>query len=264
MKKVLLCPPTHFEIAYQINPWMNPSNNVDKKIVQKEYNELKQTYQELGCEIVEIPQKNGLPDMVFAANYGFPLGNMFIKSNFKFKERKEEAEIAKEHFKKQGFTIKELPLHISFEGQGDLLTNGTDYFLGWGKRTDQEAANYISDILQKEVIDLKMVDPFYYHLDTCFLPIDDETVIINPSSFDEAGREKISDYFTNIIPASPEDNMQLACNGVVVGKTIVMNRGVSQELKEAIAKNGYMVREVATREYLKSGGSVKCLTLEFF
>src|SRR6266581_500250 len=147
MKKVLLCPPTYYEVVYEINPWMDVTKKVDHAKVQEEYQKLKQTYQELGCEILEIEQEKGLPDMVYAANYGFPQDNIFIKSNFKFEQRKKEAELAKESLQKRGFTIKELPEDIVWEGQGDLLTVGGKYFLGFGKRTDYIAKKYLENYL---------------------------------------------------------------------------------------------------------------------
>src|SRR6185503_1242345 len=139
MKKILLCPPAHYDIEYVINPWMDTKNKVNSSKAEDAYTHLKQIYTDLGCEILEIAQKKGLPDMVYAANYGFPQSNLFIKSNYKYDERKDEAEAAKIYFKKLGFEIKELPQDIEFEGQGDLLVAGDKYLLGWVKRTDPEA-----------------------------------------------------------------------------------------------------------------------------
>jgi N-dimethylarginine dimethylaminohydrolase len=31
MKKVLLCPPTYFDVEYEINPWMHKEVRPDKK-----------------------------------------------------------------------------------------------------------------------------------------------------------------------------------------------------------------------------------------
>lgn len=264
MKKVLLCPPTHFALEYQINPWMDLTKKIDRQKAFDEYNLLKQTYIDLGCEVLEIEQGKELPDMVFAANCGFPVKKTFIKANFKYKERKKEAELAKKYFEKLGFTIRELPKHISFEGQGDLFTIGGKYFLGWGKRTDFEAKKYLEDILETKIIDFKMVDPYYYHLDTCFLPLDRDTVAINPYSFEKEGLEILKKHFKHIIRVGKEDNNILACNGVVVDKTIVISRGISKSLKDDFQKAGFTTKEVSTEEFLKSGGSVKCLTLEFF
>ncbi len=73
MKKVLLCPPDFYDIEYEINPWMHVENKVDKRKVFEEYKNLKKIYQSLGLEVLGIPPVKGLPDMVYAANIGFPL-----------------------------------------------------------------------------------------------------------------------------------------------------------------------------------------------
>lgn len=264
MKKVLLCPPTHFDIEYEINPWMHVENKVEQAKVQVEFAALKKVYTDLEVEMLEIPQEKGLPDMVYAANYGSPTGSAFIKSNYKYNERKKEAELAKEYFKKLGFSILKLPEAIAFEGQGDLLTIRGEYFFGWGKRSDYEAKEYLHHFLGKEIHDFRLIDPYYYHLDTCFTPLDEKTVMINPRSFEPDGIEKIKKLFPSVIITSEEDNNYLACNAVVVGKSVVIAKGITQQLKDNLSTYGYTTIEVPMDEFRKGGGSVKCLTLEFY
>ncbi len=264
MKKVLLCPPTFYNIEYEINPWMHVQNNVDHKKAQEEYLELKSAYQELGLELLEISQEKGLPDMVYAANFGYPKDNFFIKSNFKFDERKKEAELSKKYFENLGFEIKKLPENVVWEGQGDLLSVGGKYFLGWGKRSDYESKKYLSEILEAEITDFKLIDPYFYHFDMCFTPLNENTVAINPLSFDEEGLEKISQNFSNIIEVSEEDNKLMACNAVVVDNTIIASKGISEKLKDDYLKHGFSVKEISMDEFRKGGGGIKCLTLEFY
>jgi N-dimethylarginine dimethylaminohydrolase len=243
---------------------MNTGNTVDRIKAQTQYDELKQTYQQLGVDVLEISQDKTLPDMVYAANYGFPKDNLFIKSNFKHNERKKEAELSKEYLQKRGFFIKELPAEIILEGQGDLLTVAGKYYLGWGKRTMLEAKFYLSQYLKADIMDFKLIHPHYYHLDTCFLPLDEKTAAINPAAFDKEGREKLQKEFPQLIRVTEADNEILACNSVVVGKTIVSPKGISQPLKDAYQYYGFEIKEVPMSEFNKSGGAVKCLTLEFF
>lgn len=264
VKKILLCPPSYYDIEYEINPWMHISNKVDRKKVKEEFEELKNAYKSLNVEILEIPQEKGLPDMVYSANYGFPFKNIFIKSNFKFNQRKPEADLSKLFLEKLGFEIKELPENINWEGQGDLLTTGVKYFLGWGNRSDKESKKYLEKILGQSIIDFEMINPYYYHLDTCFLPLNQETVAINPKSFTSNGLAVLKNEFKNVIEVSEQDNNLIACNAVVVGKAVVIGKGISDSFKEQLSLYGFLVQEVEMGEYRKGGGSVKCLTLEFY
>lgn len=243
---------------------MHIQNKVDKGKVSEEYKTLKNTYKSLGAEVLEIPPVKGLPDMVYAANIGFPLGNKFVVSNFRYPQRRGESEFAKSFFEKLGFKIKEIPSGISFEGQGDLLTIGGKFFLGWGKRSSKEAKNILEKELGIECIDFELKDPYFYHLDMSFAPLDSDTVLINEKSFDKEGLEKIRKCFNNVITSSEKDNKIFGCNLVVVGKNIVIGKGISQELKNRLGQYGFTVFEVPMDEFRKGGGSIKCLTLEFY
>ena len=264
MKTVLLCPPTFYDIEYEINPWMHVENKVDKRKVFEEYKNLKKIYQSLGLEVLEIEPVKGLPDMVYAANIGFPLGNKFVVSNFRFEQRRKEADFAKKYFENLGFEIITLPQDIYFEGQGDLLTIGGKFFLGWGKRSSRQAKNILNKKLGIECIDFELKDPYFYHLDMSLGPLDKDTVLINPRSFTTEGLVKIKNEFPNIIKTSEEDNEFMACNLVVGGKTVVMAKGISAKLKSEINKYGFDVCEIPMDEFRKGGGSIKCLTLEFY
>jgi N-dimethylarginine dimethylaminohydrolase len=264
MKKILLCPPDFYDIEYEINPWMHLENKVDQKKVRVEYALLKAAYKSLGAEVLEISQVAGLPDMVYAANLGSPFGNKFAVSNFRFPQRRGESKYAKEYFEKLGFEIVSLPQEIFFEGQGDLLSVNGKFFIGWGKRSNREAKDVLNQKLGLEFIDLELVDPYYYHLDMSLGILDKETALMKPESFTQEGLAKIKAEFKNVIEVSAEDNKLMACNLVVVNKTVVIGQGISDSLKRNIEKYGFKVLEIPMDEYRKGGGSIKCLTLEFY
>lgn len=264
MKKVLLCPPTHYDIEYEINPWMHVDNKVDQFRVKDEYEQLKQAFKDLGAEVLEIQQEEGLPDMVYIANVGFPIGNSFIKANFRFPQRKKEADFAAAYFEKMGFEILTLPPNVFFEGQGDFLTVSGKYFFGFGKRSTRDAKDFLSQIVKAECLDFELVDPYYYHLDMSLAPLDAKTVVVNERGFQKEALLRLRSIFPNVITTNEQDNKIIACNLVVVGKTVVVGRGVSREFKKSLSSFGFDFREVPMEEYRKGGGSVKCLTMEFF
>ena len=259
--KLLLCSSDYFRIEYEINPWMKISDNADAAQVLKQYQVLKDTILSTGIEVEEILPDKLYPDMVYTANYGFIQGKKFIQANFKYEQRRGEAGLASEYFREKGFEIHTLPQDIYFEGEGDLLKNGNRYFLGHGKRTMQESAPYLEKILQSEIIPLKLVDPYYYHLDTCFAPLTADTVIVNPESFTVEGMKLIRSSFKNIIHASKEDNKVLACNLVKYKNHIITGKGITEQLKKYLQDFGYQVHEVPMSQYIKGGGSVKCCSL---
>ncbi|MBH0204793.1 MAG: hypothetical protein HP498_03045, partial [Nitrospira sp.] len=62
------------------------------------------------------------------------------------------------------------------------------------------------------------------------------------------------------IPVPEDDALRFACNAVCVGKHVVLPSGcpTTERLLQA---RGYRTHSVALEEFMKSGGSAKCLTL---
>lgn len=264
MKRILLCPPNYYDIEYEINPWMHVAHKVDPEKVMATYKKVKEIYTSIGIELYEITPQKGLPDMVYSANFGEVVGDTFIQSNFKFPQRRREADFAARYFKESfAFNTVTIPENIFFEGQGDLLNDGTRFFFGWGKRSEQSAKPYLEKFLNAEVIDFELINPYYYHLDTCFAPLTSDLVMINPQSFKPEGLKKVYQSFSTVIETNDQDNQVLACNLVHAGKNIVFAKGCSESLREKLHEEGYSLYEVDTTEYIKGGGSVKCISFEF-
>lgn len=264
MKRILLCPPDFYDIEYEINPWMHKDNDVVSSKAHEEYEQIKKIFLELGAEIHEIKQVKGLPDMVYTANCGEVVGNTFIVAKFRYKERQGESAAFQEYFEKEfGFKTVALPEGVYFEGQGDLLNDGTRYFFGWGKRSSREAKEHLETRLNAPVFAFETINPYYYHLDTCFAPLSEEIVMINQRSFNPEDLALIHTLFPTVIETSEEDNKVLACNLVHIGKNIVVNDNITDALKRTLKSHGYTVHGVETAEYIKGGGSAKCISFEF-
>ena len=110
------------------------------------------------------------------------------------------------------------------------------------------------------VIPVELVDPYYYHLDTCFCPLAPGVAIYLPPAFDSYGRAALQAHVPQLIEVHPEEARRFACNAVVVGKTVVTNSGCPQ-LHESLRSRGFTPLETPLDEFMKAGGSAKCLTL---
>lgn len=100
----------------------------------------------------------------------------------------------------------------------------------------------------------------FYHIDTCFCPLTDELALYYPQAFDAVSRHNLANEI-ELIPVSFEDASKFACNSVVVGKTVIMNQGPKKVEKDLEAV-GFKTEFVNMSEFIKSGGSAKCCTLE--
>jgi N-dimethylarginine dimethylaminohydrolase len=63
-----------------------------------------------------------------------------------------------------------------------------------------------------------------------------------------------------LIAVSEQEAFRFGCNAVVIGKTVVHNSNC-REMSANLMKAGYRTIEVELDEFLKAGGSAKCLTL---
>ncbi|HEX3621027.1 MAG TPA: hypothetical protein VHT97_01795, partial [Acidimicrobiales bacterium] len=69
-RRFLMCPPEHFGVLYEINPWMHSEVAVDLDRARDQWGELVATLVAAGAEVELLEPQPGLPDLVFTANAG--------------------------------------------------------------------------------------------------------------------------------------------------------------------------------------------------
>jgi N-dimethylarginine dimethylaminohydrolase len=258
--RILMCPPDYFGIEYEINPWMNIRVKSDAERARRQWTALCETLRELGASVDLIEPVAGLPDLVFTANAGMVYQSLFVSSRFRYGVRQREAPHFEKWAAERGFEVIQVPEGYNFEGAGDALFCGETLFAGYRFRSDVRSHQWIGERLGLEVLPLELVDPRFYHLDTCFCPVRADLTIFYPGAFDEYGRSVIRDRIPNLIEVAPEEAVSFSCNAVVVGRAVVMNEG-APKLAAALAERGFTVHALDFSEFIKSGGSAKCLTL---
>lgn len=228
---------------------------------------------EVGAEVTVLPPPSSdCPDAVFSANAGLIFNGKFIPSRFRFDERgPEEAYFVKE-FQARGYSIhfadgnaQNKRENWSFEGAGDALFSADRkvLWLGHGFRTSENSSVAIEALLTGvEVKTLSLIMPQFYHLDTCFCPLDDGKLLWFPAAFTAGSQATIRSYYGDRgIEVSAEDASRFACNAVSVGNALVMPK-VSDSLVTLLASKGLKVVQVDMSQFLRSGGATKCLTIE--
>lgn len=262
--RVLMCPTDHFGVEYVINPWMQGQiGRVDRDRATRQWNNLKNTLSEL-ADVEVIDPGKGLPDMVFTANAGLLLDDVFVPSNFRVPERDGEVPLFNRWFADRGYKIVELPREQPFEGEGDALFHPGQPLLwaGYGVRSGIEAHPTLTDIFNVEVVSLRLVDQRFYHLDTCFYPLPDGRAVYFPAAFDDRSLNEIRKRIPadKRIEVGEDDAMHFTCNCVRLGDTLVTNYA-GEALQQRLNAWGYTVRCSTVDEFLLAGGAAKCLTL---
>ena len=262
--RILMCSPDHYGVSYVINPWMEGQvDKAEQPVAMTQWLGLHEILKDMAdVELVE-PQA-GLPDMVFTANAGLVLGKTVVLSNFLHPERQGEEPHFRKWFEDQGFTVKELPRGLPFEGAGDALMDrdGRWLWAGYGFRTELDAHPSLARWLEMEVLSLRLVDRRFYHLDTCFCPLEDGWLLYYPPAFDAFSKRLIEMRVPpeKRIAVGEADAINFACNAVNVDRTVIMNRA-TPALRGQLETAGFTVRETPLTEFMKGGGAAKCLTL---
>lgn len=264
-QSLLMCSPDYFAVKYTINPWMaGKIGTVDHTLATRQWVDFFSTLKKLTEVKLLIPQPH-VPDLVFTANAGLICGNKFIPSHFRHQERRPEEPCFRDWFRSSGYEVVEWQKLLHFEGAGDALFQPGRNLL-WashGFRTDAQTHSLLAKGFAVRVLSLRLVDPRFYHLDTCFCPLLDDKVMYYPKAFDAASLKLIEEYTLpqNRIPVADEDALHFACNAVLVDRNIIMNH-VSDDLGRRLEAAGYTVIIKPVSEFLKAGGANKCLTLE--
>jgi len=110
------------------------------------------------------------------------------------------------------------------------------------------------------MIGVKLVNPRFYHLDTCFCPLDDRSALWHPEAFDAGGREGLSNLVPDLIEVPEREAWRFACNAVVLGKDVVLPDGCP-ETSDALRTRSFRPHEIPMSEFIKAGGACKCLVL---
>jgi N-dimethylarginine dimethylaminohydrolase len=81
-----------------------------------------------------------------------------------------------------------------------------------------------------------------------------------PAAFDTYGQRVIEEHVPQLVTVEQAEAERFACNAVVIGKRVITNSGCDK-LHAALAARGYEPVATPLDEFVKAGGSAKCLTL---
>jgi len=258
-----MCPPTYFDVRYEINPWMNAAVPVDRDLALTQWGHLVAAYRAAGHTVTLLPAAPELPDQVFAANGATMVDGRVLIARFANPERAAEAGIhAAWHAAAHGDAALLQPVHVN-EAEGDFAVLGDLILAGHGFRTSRAAHRELAAMTGRKVVGLELVDPRFYHLDVALTVLDDASgqIAYYPPAFSVRSRTKLERLFPDAIIATTADAYAFGLNGVSDGYHVFLPAG-ADHLAQALTAAGYLVVPIDLSELRKGGGSVKCCTQE--
>jgi len=260
----LMCPPEFYDVNYVINPWM--AGNLHRPSRDTAFAQWKNLHYHLQriADIRLLHARPGSPDMVFVAHSALVQHGVAAISSFAHPQRQTEEQHLRRWFKDAGFLVWETPRETAFEGEGDALFNasGDHLWAAHGVRTCQHSHRHVADAWHAQVTSLHLVDPRFYHLDTCFAPLSGGHLLYFPGAFDAASLAKIEAAYgpDKRIEVSELEATRFACNVINAGRNILMSP-VETDLVARLTGLGYEITELELTEFLRGGGAAKALAL---
>jgi N-dimethylarginine dimethylaminohydrolase len=270
----LLVDPAHFEISYEINPWMQPGLwSTDptgfRQAARSAFSDFIAALSKAGAELETLPGVPGAPDLVFPANAGVVLDGRAVVARFRHPERQVEEPVfhaAFEALKARGLLSEVilLPEGRLQEGAGDFIWDAGRglFWAGYGQRSNEAGMNAVAKIFDRPFVPLELATERFYHLDTCFCPLPGGEVLYYPPAFTPAARAAIKAHVAPdlLLEASDEDAARFCVNAVAWDRTIVMAEAADQ-LRARLTERGYRLIEINLAPFILSGGGAYCMTL---
>ena len=262
--RLLMCPPKFFSVAYDINPWMSRHVGYSAPEAQRQWDRLVETLGVAGDCVVEcLEPAADVPDLVFTANAALITGNLAIMSSFRHPQRRKEQGLYRSWLAKAGFATTYLQ-QTFFEGAGDALFDRVrpQVYAGYGWRSERGAVTQLQELVGARVIPLLLVDERFYHLDVALCPLTSGHVMVYMDAFSSHAQQLLRSTIEPeyLIEIGIDDALAFACNAVEVGDAVVMH-DATRGLRDRLFAAGYRVFCTDLSEFLKAGGSAKCLTL---
>jgi ornithine--oxo-acid transaminase len=264
-----MCPPEWYGVDTVLNPWMSGHvHRVSRDLAFAQWKGLHNLLRSV-ADVRLLHPEPGCPDMTFVGHAGLVHHGVAAVSSFHPAERRAESSYLRRWLVSQGFLLWETPRETAFEGEGDLSFNatGTALFAAHGVRTCRAAHRHLAAAWHLPVTSLHLVDPRFYHLDTCFSVLhnpngEGDYLLYYPAAFDAASLTLIEAAFppSRRIAVSERDATNMACCALNLGRTVFTGQ-ITPELARRLFDAGFDVVQLELSEFIKAGAGAKSLTL---
>jgi N-dimethylarginine dimethylaminohydrolase len=258
--RYLMCPPDHFDVVYEINPWMHVERRPDAELAREQWQRLVAAFETAGAKVDLLPPVAGLPDLVFTANAGLVDGERVFVSRFRYPERRPESAHHEAWFRAAGFDVVEAADPSPRFEAGDAIPFGDHLIAAHGFRTEAATYDEIEPLVGSTFLPAPLIDRQLYHLDVAFCPLDSRHALVARPAFDRWTLTAIAEVVPEPLFLDAEEAATFCANSAVIGSTVIMP-ACPPRVARQLESWGFEVVVVDVGEFIKAGGAVSCLAL---
>lgn len=199
----------------------------------QQWSNLRNACASAGADVVVVPADLDSHSQSFVSKAGLLIRGKFLASVSKDDSDVGQYSFLKAWLKSAGVAIEDQQTLLDreiyrFDGEADALYDSKLNILwyGIGFHSSAEFQDTLDEFIPGtfiDVIHLKLVDPFYQNLDTCFRPLQNGWLLWYPDAFSEDCQEFIRiTYRGNTIDVDSHEAFQsIACSSLPIGDFIV-------------------------------------------
>jgi len=265
------------------NIWMKEMSEKELELNRpKAYKQFMDLYNFMaGQSLVHIlPSEGNFQDLVYVANLGLHLphicdDNHILLSNYTSSPRQGEEYVGEKFFNQMGYKTTISP--YKWEGEADIkYLYDNVYIGGYGIRSDIKTYKWMEENFDMNIIKVKMVDEYMYHLDCSIFPLNPDKTMVCTELYDTLELRQIEKH-TEIIDIDVEDSMYGMANSVRLGNMILCASNISElkksheyyegekhkieSLEKICANEGMEPVIFNLSEYMKSGAMLSCMVM---
>jgi len=225
---------------------------IDVSIARTQHEAYVRTLEELGCQVIELPEEHNLPDSVFVEDAAFILPEVAVITRPGADSRKPEIESII-----PAISPYRPLVHVSEPASvdgGDVLVLGKQIFIGMSTRSNKESVNQLNSLLDNygyTVHGVEMTDCL--HLKTAVTQANDKTLLINTNWVDASN-------FPGFDLIQVDASEPFAANCLPVLGHIIYPTTFPKTRKR-LEEHGFRIAEVDLSELAKAEGAVTCCSL---
>ena len=238
LKKVVMCQPQYMNIRDVINEtqkhFKDEGIHIERALEQ--HDQFVKALRNFDIEVYLLPYHAKYPEQVFTRDIGFTLGETIFVADMAHDVRKGEENVLRQWLEDEGISYYNI-IGDEIEG-GDVIIDQDTIYIGLSNRTNQEAVNHLSELLNKQfkVISIDFQEKFL-HLDCVFNVISQKTALIYPPALKKEDIEFFSARY-DLIEVSDEEQFTLGTNVLAIGHNRILSLPVNKNVNEQLAQPG--------------------------